>query len=401
MAERGVFRRAAVFRAGFDREAAAQVAGADLTLLTALADKSLLRRSLSGRYEMHELLWQFAGEKLDEGWAERDEARARHARYYLGEFMAQRERELRGGKQGEALDRFRAEIRNLQAAWTWATSHNMHEEIGRSLLPLAILYEMLDWWQEGEKAFGSAAAELGADLRQTNEMQSEDRVVLGAVLATHGTFCLRTGALDRARVQLQASLEMLRWAPDCRKEKAFPHLGLGLLFDSVGRPADAEVHFRCSLAILRAADDRLLIAFALDYLGEICAALGKHDEARQVLQESLAMHRDNGEQWGVGRALYGLGLVAAGREEHAEARLRLHESMATFTALGAHVAAARSKVALGEAAYAAGEDAQARQFLEESLPVLESSQNALTAARCRAALARVAGPLAKRAESAN
>jgi predicted ATPase len=389
VAERGAFRRAAVFRDGFDRQAAWMVAGADQALLTSLVDKSLLRRSSAGRYEMHELLLQFAAQKLDLASVERDETRVRHARYYLGEFMAQREQELRGGKQAEAMERVRVEIRNLQAAWTWAAGHCMSREIGGALLPLATLYEMLGWWTEGEKAFGAAAVGLGAGSRPANERAGEERVVLGAVLATHGTFCLHLGALDRARAQLKASLELLGSVDDNCKEKAFPHLGMGLLLNTVGRSADAEEHLRRSLAILRLADDRLLAAITLDYLGEICVELGRGSEARALFEEALALHRANGEQWGVGRALYGLGQMAAGTGRLAEAQQRLSESATIFATLGAHDAAARSNCALGEVAYAAGKATQARKLLEESLPVLEQSRNALAAARCRASLARV------------
>ena len=47
--------RLCVFRGGFQPEAAGQVAGATLPILSALADKSLLRET-SGHFEMHELV---------------------------------------------------------------------------------------------------------------------------------------------------------------------------------------------------------------------------------------------------------------------------------------------------------------------------------------------------------
>jgi hypothetical protein len=54
-----------VFQEGFDREAAVQVAGASLFLLTSLESKSLLQRnSATHRYEIHELLRQYAAEQL-------------------------------------------------------------------------------------------------------------------------------------------------------------------------------------------------------------------------------------------------------------------------------------------------------------------------------------------------
>ena len=67
--ERNVFSRLSVFRGGFPREAAEQVAGATLRLLAALVDASFLRRTPAGRYEIHELLRQYGEEKLSESEA--------------------------------------------------------------------------------------------------------------------------------------------------------------------------------------------------------------------------------------------------------------------------------------------------------------------------------------------
>ncbi len=64
--ERAVFARLAVFRGGFRRKAAAEVAGATLEVLSSLVDKSFLRRTSEGRYQVHELLRQYGEARLAE-----------------------------------------------------------------------------------------------------------------------------------------------------------------------------------------------------------------------------------------------------------------------------------------------------------------------------------------------
>jgi predicted ATPase len=59
-AERQVFARLAVIRAGFSAEDAVAIAGASLPMIDALVRKSLVRRMADDRYEMHELLRQYA-----------------------------------------------------------------------------------------------------------------------------------------------------------------------------------------------------------------------------------------------------------------------------------------------------------------------------------------------------
>ncbi|MFN2165758.1 MAG: hypothetical protein ACK2U9_05815, partial [Anaerolineae bacterium] len=60
--EQCVFRALSVFPGGFTRAAAEQVGGVSLHELRALADKSLLQTTPSGRYEIHGLLRQYAAQ---------------------------------------------------------------------------------------------------------------------------------------------------------------------------------------------------------------------------------------------------------------------------------------------------------------------------------------------------
>ncbi len=120
--ERGAFMRLSVFRGGFQREAVEQVAGADLRLLAALIDKSLVGAGPTGRYQLHELARQFAWEKLDQAGAVIDTAN-RHLVYFvaMGEQAAP---ELIGPRQATWLDRLELEHDNLRAALAWSQTAN-------------------------------------------------------------------------------------------------------------------------------------------------------------------------------------------------------------------------------------------------------------------------------------
>ena len=63
-AEKLALMRLTYFRGGFDRDAASTVARSSLTMLAILLDKSLLQRTESGRYTLHELVRQFSIDKL-------------------------------------------------------------------------------------------------------------------------------------------------------------------------------------------------------------------------------------------------------------------------------------------------------------------------------------------------
>jgi predicted ATPase len=119
--ERQVLRQLAVFRGGCTREAAQAVVGAALPVLTSLVHKSLLRwgqaQGGTGRYEMHELLRQFAAEQLDGD--ECTAAEARHSAFYLA-FVAARERRMARNEPREAAAEIQGEIDNIRQAWAWA-----------------------------------------------------------------------------------------------------------------------------------------------------------------------------------------------------------------------------------------------------------------------------------------
>ena len=64
--ERTILQALSVFSGGFTRKAAEAVAGASLLSLAALMAKSLAVRTDNGRYDLHEMVRQYAAEKLEE-----------------------------------------------------------------------------------------------------------------------------------------------------------------------------------------------------------------------------------------------------------------------------------------------------------------------------------------------
>ncbi|HEY3288980.1 MAG TPA: BTAD domain-containing putative transcriptional regulator, partial [Anaerolineae bacterium] len=107
--ERRLLRRLAVFRGGFRREALLEVAGAPLSVLAALVDKSLIRRVPhdAERYDMHEFLRMCACEKLVES-GELEQTHERHLSY-LTALVEEAGLEYNGPRQQQWLDRIEKE----------------------------------------------------------------------------------------------------------------------------------------------------------------------------------------------------------------------------------------------------------------------------------------------------
>src|SRR5581483_223515 len=112
--ERQTLCRLSVFRGGFERAAAAQVAGAALPRLAGLLNHSLLARGPGGRFELHELVRQYAGEQL-RAVGELAEVAGRHIGYYCA-LVEQADVHMKTPDEAAWLERLEQEHDNLRAA---------------------------------------------------------------------------------------------------------------------------------------------------------------------------------------------------------------------------------------------------------------------------------------------
>jgi DNA-binding SARP family transcriptional activator/predicted ATPase len=123
--EQAVMARLSIFRGGFTREAAEQVAGANLRVLLALVNKSLLQRHPNGRFDVHELLRQYAAEQRRQ-----DDPDGLVELAHCREFARLADTEMRQSSfQPFATERLAAEPDNIRRAWAYAVEHAMAKEL--------------------------------------------------------------------------------------------------------------------------------------------------------------------------------------------------------------------------------------------------------------------------------
>ena len=157
--EQGVLLRLSVFRGGMQREAAAAIAGATLSLLSTLQAKSFLRRMPTERYDLHELVRQYAADRLAQVPEEEREVRDRHSAYYT-DYVARLEGELKGAEQLQARAALDADIENIRAGWRWAVRTGELAAVRKPVRTLWYFYEMHSWFQEAEDSFAWASDEM-------------------------------------------------------------------------------------------------------------------------------------------------------------------------------------------------------------------------------------------------
>jgi len=141
--ECAAFCRLAVFRGGFRREAAHEIARASLPLLSTLVDKSFIRRVASGRFEIHPILKQYAAEKLADNPSVLAETRTRHA-HYFSEWLSRMYEKLKGEELVAALTALRTETQNLRVACQELVEQRDFIRLERLFPALILFYEMND-----------------------------------------------------------------------------------------------------------------------------------------------------------------------------------------------------------------------------------------------------------------
>ena len=227
--QRETFGRLAVFRGGFDRQAAGLVAGASLPQLSALLERSLLRRNQAGTFSMHGLLQEFAAEKLSQRAACREQLYDRHCRYYI-DLLTRRESGLMGAQMLQARDEIGQEIGNVRAAINWASLHWEERSARKALMSLLTFYTVQGWY-EGRDAFRDIAR-LRREALSAREVPdpAQDPILLSA-RAHQAFFSANLGQIDESEAISRECLGALREL-DLREElsECLQNLGVNASF---------------------------------------------------------------------------------------------------------------------------------------------------------------------------
>lgn len=314
--ERTALARLSIFQGGFERKAAQEVAGAGLPILLALVSKSLIRRAESGRYDLHEVVHQYAFSHLGQ-MPDDVETCDRHSRFYLA-LLRDQDAALRSRAQRQARRSLTDESDNLRAAWDWAVRRAMFDAIGPALRGFACLFELSGWLDEG-------VARLEAAIQAGRAAMDDPagRRMLGEALGQQALLLFRRGAFSQALARTGESLELLRPFAD-PDLLTHPLLFHGIILFLQGDLDGAQTLLEEALACARAAGDDWRQAYADFNLGYLTHLRGDHQAGYDRMVAVLTPWRPVGDPRSISLALNHLGPAAIqlGRYQEAEAFLQ-------------------------------------------------------------------------------
>lgn len=392
--EQRALARSSVFRGGFAAEQAAAVMGVTWPSLPGLVDKSLVEILDAQRYDLHDLVRQYAARKLVE-MGEAETTRQRHFESFqaLGQQLLFK---TAGPQAIASFGRFHQEYDNIRAALAWGVE-TQQSEAELTLIDSVFAFLLRGGhWQEGERWLQAALAASG----------DAETVQVSVGLCHLATFCALQGRYQDAFPLHLRALAMARRLGDPHalvanllvqgqavpdKDQAYAAFEEAIaicqahatdwLFDrfwtdllaiygdrllDYGYVTEAETKYRESLARFRVLHDVNMIAYPLGNLGRLALRSGHLQEAHDRISESVR-YAQGGSRVALGDWLFRLGQVHLYQSKLDAATTDLATTLTLYEEINNLPGQASVLACLAEVALAQGDVMAAGRQIQESM----------------------------------
>ena len=361
--EQEIFMRLSVFRGGFTREAAQEVAHASLAQLGVLVNKSILSYDAKhGRFDMHELLRQYAQERLDKTAQISQFAYKTHGTYFA-EFMSLRWEHLKGSRQLIAIKEIESDIENIRSAWRFFIENTESTQLKKFINSFWLIYWIRGWNHAAVELYGKAN-----DVLSKTDRDDESEALLAIVKGNQGFFMAWLGLAEDGYLLAEESVKSL--------EKLNHNEGLIFAYNSLTLAAyylqhvDEEIEAANKLIkISQDSDDTWTKAFAASLSSMASLRIQDYVNAQQWAEKSLNLSNEIEDKMIATLALTSLGHIAIMKEDLVEARIYYSRWLAISTEIGFHWAIGNSTKYLGQVALLEGNLEEAEIYFRQSLKV--------------------------------
>jgi predicted ATPase len=367
--EKDLLQKLSLFRISFSRQAAQRVAGANLRDLAGLINSSMLRREGgSGRYSIHELLRQYAEERLQQSPQNESLAQAEHAAYFA-DFMGRKWQDLTSERQKEALIEINNDIENVRAAWHHHLSHYNFEEVDKYLDSFWMVYDVQGWYRAADDLFGDAVKKVRPRINGLDEPVVS--AILAQLLARQGYFAGLLGRPQQGLAMAEESVGILRQSGRTG-DLVIPLLVLNMNAVFMDKIAAVGQDGQEALKVARARGNRWPEAMILTWLASRALAVKDYGEANLLAQQSSTIFEELGESWGLTWASgVVLGSVAVAQGDYAGARERYQRGLAAALEIDYRRAIQHAYNNLGHVALLMGDPLEAELCYLHSLSISE------------------------------
>jgi predicted ATPase/DNA-binding CsgD family transcriptional regulator len=359
--EQRTLAKLSVFRGGFSKRAGKSLTGVPLSVFARLRDKSLISRLSDDRCELHELLRQFAAEKLKESGDE-NATREIHCAYF-NQWLHSLTEPLRHTQDRDLLALIVTEMDNLRAMWAWSIETERIDTLEQTWESLYFALSVLCRFGEGVALFAQFAERLAL---YPDDTKKQAACVIA--LICQSWFAFRMGQYDSA-IDLLAKSKYLIEQHILQEQRiaALSPIMWGYVYHALGEYEEAKSCYFVALETTRARGEIFYMCSVYFNLGRIAYAEGSYTDARTYLLQSIQIARRLGSRWAVAHACYELGRVYEALHDFVEAKTLFEESIAAFQWYGDAWGMSASATRLGRVLIILDSHVQAGSRLYEGL----------------------------------
>ncbi len=309
--ERNAFKKFGVFRGRFTRAAVKEVTGIDAKLQRSLLNKSVIQRDQDGYYQIHELMRQYAEEKLAEDPEEHQHVQDLHADYFCS-LMAQHGQRVLAGEHHLIAPVYE----NIREALIWSIARKKVSNFRISVVGLLFYYGYRGTIDDGANLMVTLIKELESFAQPGEEsglVYAQSLLVL-AYLYRRGY----ESRFEETEYAIKEGLRFLQASRNFPREQAFLYVFIPWL--NTSSPIEENRHyFEIALNTYQELDDEWGIALAHDYWAWTQSNSGDALSAEPHHVEALKIYQKLKDGRGTAACLAGIGYALWTRHEYDKA----------------------------------------------------------------------------------
>ena len=365
--EHDVFMRLSVFSDLFTQETAALISDLTPQILRSLLDHSLVKRANSDAamgsmendasinyfdlvpthlntdrlqpiievpqcYSLHNIVRQYATEKLAENKNLQYDTRQKHSTYYANFMQKQRER-FYTDDHHLALALIRQEKQNVISAWGWALNYVQLDNLDKILDAIEEYYLLAGTFKEAELSARLSVEYLSAKLAKAVEPEPQARIMLGRIWAYQARFLAEIDEYDSMLVVSQKLLSLAEETENVEIRATALYLS-GFANQQLGRIEQSTNELNESLQLAEGASLSMIIALNLRKLGTMTLWQADYEKAQELFTNELGIWRTLNDRRGEMVALNNLGVLVHQNGDYANAHLYYSDARNLFAQMG-------------------------------------------------------------------
>ncbi|MEM6428735.1 MAG: NB-ARC domain-containing protein, partial [Deinococcota bacterium] len=326
--ERAVLRKLSVFEGGFTRDAANNIAAANLAILATLTDKSLIRTAGENRFDLHPLIKQFAAFRLAAREEEQRQTQEKHALFF--ELMIGNPQTFHDSAIQEGLT---GDYENALASWRWLILNKGEQDISNFANGMFMLIFMRTRFLEGVAIFKDAEEYL-------RDIQHVHVPSLALIVRCKSWSLMEQGLFSSAFEGIQNTINLLASEP--------PHFAHWAAFH-------ASCNFSRKVGLFKEGKANALQAIEMadslgleqqktlseGELGAVLSALGDYQSAQEIFLKAYVQRKQQGMLFQAFQNLMHQGELHLAIGNFVEARECLETSLEWLEGLGTTAALMR------------------------------------------------------------